>query len=322
MLDFILGMSLAGLLVRGWGRGFVREILDLVGLVVGIWIAFRLSGPLGEFLTDRFAMSPEVATVGAGVALFLLFGVSLSIAAHYLSGVMGLPGLSLINNAGGAVTALGWGTALILVLVNIVRVLPIAAAWDETLGDSTVVEAIAGPDAFPQTMFNSVVADNPLGYLQSLQSVLGAARAVPEGYEVLRIPAAPSDEVRQVREEASRVLGWVNAFRAGEGLGGLDSSAVLTDVAEDRALAMYGNGRLSREHPPGDSVAGDLAGAGVRLAAAGENLALASSARAAFDGMRDSATGLDQLITVGYDRAGVAVVDGPTGRLVVIVFGG
>ena len=29
MLDFIFGLFLAGMLLRGWVRGFVREILDL-----------------------------------------------------------------------------------------------------------------------------------------------------------------------------------------------------------------------------------------------------------------------------------------------------
>ncbi|MGH8915180.1 MAG: CvpA family protein, partial [Acidimicrobiia bacterium] len=88
MIDFILGLFLAGLLVRGWLRGFVRESLDLVGLVVGLWVAFRLSGPLGEFVTERFGVSPEVATVGGGVVLFLLFGIAMSITAHYPSKVM------------------------------------------------------------------------------------------------------------------------------------------------------------------------------------------------------------------------------------------
>ena len=85
MLDFIIGLILAALLVRGWLRGFVREILDLVGLVVGLWIAFKLSAPLGDFLTRSFGVTPEVARIGAGIALFVLFGVSLSVAAHYLS---------------------------------------------------------------------------------------------------------------------------------------------------------------------------------------------------------------------------------------------
>ena len=322
MLDFILGLFLAGLLVRGWLRGFIREILDLVGLVVGIWIAFRLSGPVGEFLTDRFAVGPEVATIGAGVALFVLFGVSLSIAAHYLSKVTRLPGLNLANRFGGSAVAVAWGVALMVILASVIRVLPIGERWEATLEGSSVVEAIAGPDALPRSMLESVAPQNVLSSLQSLQSLFGKARVVPEGDEVLAIPVAQSDEVRQVRGDALEVAGWVNEFRAGEGLGALQDSAVLTGVAEDRATEMYSTGRLSRIDLSGRSAADYLADFGVRLVAAGENMALASSARAAYEGMLGSTSGLAQLTQPEYDRAGVAVVDGPTGRLVVIIFGG
>jgi uncharacterized protein YkwD len=144
---------------------------------------------------------------------------------------------------------------------------------------------------------------------------------VPEGNEIISIPAARADEIRQVRDEGSDVMIRINEYRAGQGLGALTSSAVFNDVAEARAAAMYTTGRISRDTPAGGTVLDDLAAAGVRPALAGENLALASSARAAFDGMLESPTAIGQLNIPGYDRAGVAVVDGPTGRLVVVVLG-
>lgn len=319
MIDFILGLFLAGLLVRGWMRGFVRESLDLVGLVIGLWVAFRLSRPLGEFLTDRFGVSPEVATIGAGVVLFLLFGVAMSIAAHYLSKVMSLPGLNLINRVGGAAVAAAWGIAIVLVVVNLARVFP---GNGDRFENSSVAQAIAGPDALPQRVFMTLAADAVLGPLASIQGLFGANRAVPEGDDVLDIPPAAPDEVRQVREEASAVLGQVNEYRTGQGLAALGGSSSLAQIAETRAVEMYTSGRISRDHPPGGNVADDLAAAGIRLARVGENLALASSARAAFDAMLDSPTALAHFDIASYDRAGISVVDGPTGRLVVIVLGG
>ena len=128
--------------------------------------------------------------------------------------------------------------------------------------------------------------------------------------------------MRQVRDEALEVLGWVNEHRAGLGLGALIISQVFVDVAESRAITMYTTGRISRDTPAGGTVVVDLATAGARPTIAGENLALASSARAAFDGILESPTAAAQFAIGGYDRAGVAVVDGPTGRLVVLVFGG
>ena len=95
----------------------------------------------------------------------------------------------------------------------------------------------------------------------------------------------------------------------------------MTDVAEDRAVHMYTSGRISRDTPPGGNVADDLAAAGLRLQGSGENLALASSSRAAFAGMTESATGNALLSTSGFDRVGISVLDGPTGTFLVIVFG-
>ena len=164
--------------------------------------------------------------------------------------------------------------------------------------------------------------DGVLGSLAAIQGLFGVNRIVPEGNEALAIPPAAADEVRQVRDETAGVLEQVNEHRTGLGLSALGRSAGLDGIAESRALGMYTSGRLSRDHPPGGSVATDVAAAGIRLAVVGENLALASSTRAAVDAMLGSPTALSQFAISAYDRTGISVVDGPTGRLVVIVLGG
>src|SRR5919106_1528090 len=156
MIDFVLGLVLAGMLVRGWLRGFVREALDLVGLIVGLWLAFRLSAPLGDFLTDSFGVGPEAARIGGGILLFVLFGALLSVAAHYLSKVMNLPGLSLVNRVGGAAVAVGWGILIVLILVSLIEVLPISTEWRDDIGESNVVQLIAGEDALPRRFVESL----------------------------------------------------------------------------------------------------------------------------------------------------------------------
>ena len=42
----------------------------------------------------------------------------------------------------------------------------------------------------------------------------------------------------------------------------------------------------------------------------------------ALDGILDSDSGHDELADPAYDRTGVSVVDGPTGRPMVVVLGG
>jgi uncharacterized membrane protein required for colicin V production/uncharacterized protein YkwD len=322
MLDFVLGAGLAGLAVRGWIRGFVREILDLVGLVLGIWVAFSLSQPLGNFLSDQFDVSSDVARIGSGILLFVLFGVAMSIGAHFLSQVMRLPGLNLANRIGGSVVAGLWGVALILVIVNVAGGLPLPETWSDQLENSTVVEAIAGEDAAPQQVFEKLGGDGIFGSLSALRSLFGSSSAVPQGNEVLEIPPAPSDELRQVRDEVGLVVDRINEMRVSRSAGALLLTQPLAGVAESRATSMYTSGRVSRDTPPGGSVSDDIATAGILLEVDGETLALAATTRAAVDALIEGPESLALLSSAEFDRVGVSVLEGPTGILLVVVLGG
>ena len=319
MLDFILGAGLAALAVRGWLRGFVKETLDLIALIVGILIAFRLSAPLGDFLTQSFGVVPEAARIAAGMLLFFLFGVALSIAAHFLTKVMKLPGLNTINRVGGAAVALAWGIVLVLVVVNVARVTPLPDWMDTAIEESAVVEAIAGPDAFPQRWFHRLAGDSALLALQNIQNLFGTSRLVPQGEEVIEIPPTPDDEIRQVRSEADMILEELNRYRTGEGLGAFQSSAGLQTMAETRAAVSYAEGRLARVLDCRAAAAEDV---GVVVEVCTDLLALAGTALGAYDGLVSSDDGATVLSRRDLDRAGIAVVDGPLGRLLVVVLGG
>jgi membrane protein required for colicin V production len=317
-MDFVLGLALAAMLLRGWTRGFVREALDLVGLVLGIWIAFRLSAPFGEFLSDSFGMSPEFARIGGGVALFVLFGATLSIAAHYLSKMMSLPGLSMVNRVGGAAVAMAWGTAIVLILVSLISLLPIPAGWRRQLDESKVVAAIAGPDALPRDLFESLAGDNVMSAMAAIREIFGSSRAVATGDQVLEIPRADEGDLSQSRDEAADLIERINEHRVGLGLGAVQPVAAITSLAEDHAMDRYRSGMLVRLQDCRTT----LAQRSYQVLYCDNGVALAGTSAAAYQGILDSEDGEEMLGTSELDRAGVAVVDGPTGRLVVIILAG
>jgi len=318
MVDFILGLALAAMLVRGWTRGFVRETLDLVGLVLGVWIAFRLSQPFGDFLTTTFDISPEIARIGGGILLFVLFGVLLSVAAHFLSRIMNLPGLSMVNRVGGAAVAIGWGVVLVLIVVSLAAILPLPDTWHDELDDSKIVQLVAGEDALPRRVFESLAGDNVMAAMAAISDIFGSARAVPEGDETLEFPAAEPDEVRQVRGEADAVLEEINDHRIAAGLDAVVAVGPMTSLAEDRAFELYRAGMLERI----ENCVAALASRDYRVPRCDNATALAGTAIAAFDGVRETEGGQTMLENPNFDRAGVGVVDGPTGRLLVIVLAG
>jgi uncharacterized membrane protein required for colicin V production len=315
MLDFVLGLALAALLLRGWSRGLVRELLALAGLVLGTWFAFALSPLFGDFLTQSFGVTPEIARIGGGLLLFALFGTALTIGAFFLTKVMSLAGLTTLNRIGGAAVAIGWGIALMLVLINVARVLPLSPSLESRLEESVVVKTIAGPTALPQRLFYGLAADTALAALAEIQGLFGTSRVVPQGAEVITIPPASGDEIRQVRDEAEMVLTEINRARAGQGQGALAASEGLAELAEDRAIRSYTSGRLGRDL----DCLPEATALGNSMAACTDVVALASTTLSALDGML--AGGESEILGASHDRAGVAVVDGPTGRLVVVVLG-
>ncbi|MDX1469150.1 MAG: CvpA family protein [Acidimicrobiia bacterium] len=318
MFDFVFGLILASLLIRGWVRGLVRESLNLVSLFVGVWIAFRLSKPLGDYLTQSFGVTPEAARIGAGIGLFVLFGATMAIAAHYLSKLMGLPGLSTVNRVGGAAVASLWGVFLILVFVNIARVIPTPEGVESALEDSTVAEMIAGDDAFPQGVFEGMIGDRAITALAAIEGLFGAGRVVPREGEEFSIPPASPEDLREKDEEAALVLREINRHRTGLGLGALKESEVMSEIARSEALDDYLSGVL---RDPDDCLL-LLGGSGVLVAACDGVVALASTALGALDGLLGSPHGALVLQDRAFDRAGVAVVDGPMGEMVLVLSAG
>ena len=103
MVDLIL-LGLFGLFgVRGWRRGLVREALDVLTLIVGAVLAFRMAQPIGAVIVEIVDISPEVARIVGGVVAFIAISIGASIATHFLHRTIRiLPGLPLLNRLGGA----------------------------------------------------------------------------------------------------------------------------------------------------------------------------------------------------------------------------
>ncbi len=70
-LDYILlGILLIGFIL-GYKDGIVRKIIGVVGFVIGIYLAIKLSGPASLFLTPVFNGEEYLARVIGGLIIFL-----------------------------------------------------------------------------------------------------------------------------------------------------------------------------------------------------------------------------------------------------------
>jgi membrane protein required for colicin V production len=120
-------LALLGLLAwSGFRRGFVREVAGLVAFAAGFLLALRLAGPLGRWLATVFAhLSPTTVHVVAFLAIMLLVGLAIDLAALVLSGAISLvPVVGGLNRVGGLLAGAALGVLVVWLLTTCLLLLP------------------------------------------------------------------------------------------------------------------------------------------------------------------------------------------------------
>ena len=320
MIDFLLGLAFAVLLIRGWMRGFVRETMDLVGVVAGVAIGFRLSGPVGEFLSDSFGTSPEVSQIMAGVAIFLLVGIGASLLAGWLSRITNLPGLRLGNKALGSAVALAWGVFLAVLVLSVAVALPLPEQVDEQMQGSAIARELTDPEGIPQQAFQVIAGDQVLQAVINLDQMLQVEKVIVQENETYRLVAVDSGELHVAEAAAEDIFDRVNIARLEAGLDPVKWSAGLADVAEAYASELYTEGIFGHVSPTTGDVADRVEAAGIPFVLVGENLALAPTPATVHDGLMGSEGHRANILEPGFTKVGVGAVRGPLGLMVVEVF--
>lgn len=322
MIDFLLGLYFASLVARGWLRGLVREAMDLVGLVLGIALAFRLAPSAGNALSEMFGTAPELSQLLGGVGVFVTVGILASIAARYLQRIFTLPGLNLPNRVGGSTLALGWGVFLATLVLSLLVVLPVPPTLADQVERSVAARALTAPSSPVQDAFQAVAGDRILQSLLELRDLVGARRVIVEEDETLSIPPADPADLETDERAAGRVFDLLNRARVEAGLDPLAWSDALAEVGEGHAFEMYTMGYFSHHSPVTGGPADRVEAAGIPYRIMGENLALAATPEGAHQGLMDSPGHRRNILLPEFRRVGIAVVRGPLGLMVVQVFTG
>jgi uncharacterized membrane protein required for colicin V production len=322
VLDALLIGSFAFLLVRGWYRGFVREAMDLAGLVLGTILAFRLGPAVGAVIRAMSGISSDAGRLAGGFVVFVAVGIGAAVVTRVIDRRARMPGLNLVNRAGGAGLATAWGVFLATIVLTLGVVLPMPPAVADVLEGSAVARALTDPGGTPQRVFNGLAGDRIVEALVNLQEVVGERRVVLEDAETLELPAAVPDDLEVRSPAAAEVFELLNRSRVDAGLDPLAWSPALADVGVEHAMEMYLEGYFSHLSPFTGGVGNRLDGAGITFRYAGENLALAASAGEVHRGLMDSPGHRANIESPDYNRVGIGVVGGPLGLMTVQVFTG
>ena len=139
-IDVVLAVLLALFALRGFQRGFTREIFALIGLVGGVAVAGAL------YADAALQLPPEVPEIARPAMAFLalFFGVALAakLVGMLVHRVLGLVLLSPLDRLGGIVFGVAKGAAVVTLGVIVVRALTPANAIERAAAGSVLLQPI------------------------------------------------------------------------------------------------------------------------------------------------------------------------------------
>lgn len=320
----IVDLALAGLgvlaLYRGYRRGFVRGAAVLAAAVVGVYLAFRLSGAGGELVRSWTNISPLAARAAAATVLFTAALAAGAVLSAWLVKFLGP--LRLLDRIAGMAVALALFLVMSVLFLLSATALSVNPTLDRWLADSTAARLVTDQGARVKAWVSDLAGDRVLESLVNLRRLLGAESVVLEGSAVREIPQATGDDIAADPEAARELFDLANLSRVEEGVRTLSWSPALAEVASAHGREMYEEGYFSHASPQTGSVADRVAGAGIPFGVVGENLALAPTPAVVHQGLLESPSHRETMLDPRLVRVGIAVWEGPLGLMTVQVFTG
>ena len=322
MIDFVLGAGLAALMIRGWLRGLVREAIGLAVILVGVFLAFRLAGPVGAIVSAMSGAGDDASRIAGGIIVFIVVSVGGAVVSWVLhKGVRARPGLTTANRLGGAGFSGLAGVLAATVVASVLTLLPLPSGPANALAGSSLVSTLTDPGGLPQKLVGLISFDRVMTAAIELQSVSGEHRLVAPERGSIDIAPATAEELAVGSKAAARFADLINRARIDSGADPVARSEVLDAVALEHAMALYRAGRLSHSTGQG-RIAVRLEAADIPVVSSGEVVALAPSPRSAQEAViKDSAANAD-VTRPAFRRMGAAAVRGPLGIMFVVVFTG
>lgn len=120
ILDIVIIAIIAVSGLVGVFRGFVREVMSLIGWVVSAWLAWRYANVFAPVF-DSIIQSPDVRKAASFISIFLLSLVLFALLSYFISKIMNKSALKGMDRTLGLVFGLLRGAIIIAVLAILIQ---------------------------------------------------------------------------------------------------------------------------------------------------------------------------------------------------------
>jgi membrane protein required for colicin V production len=117
-ISIIAIITVSGLV--GVFRGFVREVMSLIGWIVSAWLAWRYANVFAPVF-DSVVQSPDVRNAAAFIAIFLVSLVLFALLSYFISKIMSQSALKGMDRTLGILFGVLRGVIVVAVLAILIQ---------------------------------------------------------------------------------------------------------------------------------------------------------------------------------------------------------
>ncbi|MBG0781380.1 MAG: CvpA family protein [Bacteroidales bacterium] len=120
-IDLIIALVLAWFAYRGYSKGLVIELVSLVALVLGIYVAMFFSDVTADFLVEYFNVGKKYLSLIAFVLTFILVVIGVVTIGRVLEKVIDILLLGFLNKLTGGVFGVLKGMLILSLLIMLLN---------------------------------------------------------------------------------------------------------------------------------------------------------------------------------------------------------
>jgi len=189
-VDIIFGLILILFLIAGIRRGFIREAVGLVSLLLAFILGTTMAPIWSRIVVERFHFPPSVATVVVFILIFILVFILVRAVGNLLFKIVRATPLDLIDRLGGGLVGLVKGGLVISLILVFLGLFSLPLAIDQSLNDSTLTVPMK---ALAPAVYGLVQGAVP--QMRSLGEVVGES-----------VESGLSRGQEEIREKSSQVI--------------------------------------------------------------------------------------------------------------------
>jgi uncharacterized protein YkwD/uncharacterized membrane protein required for colicin V production len=286
----------------GWQKGFILELLYLLGLVITIAATFLLYPYPTTFVNKYFPTLGSWALPLSFIITYVLMRVLTNWLINKTLHNIPVEAHSRKDNKFlGTLPGLVNGVVHAVIVAALLLALPISNHISNKTRESRFVVKLSVPAEWIETKL-SLVFDEVERTMNRLTVKPGSDQTVILPFKVIAPPPRADME--------ALMLSWVNAERIKAGLNTVKADPELTKVARKHSVDMFQQGYFSHVSPGGKGPFDRMRNDGVRFTNAGENIALAPTLDIAHNGLMHSPGHRANILRPEFGRLGIGIVDG------------